>query len=134
MWIIILLLFLSILWCCGKNYASLKHRIRRWPGPLGLPYIGVLLKAGNLNVFHQTLTRWNTKYGKMFRFKLLGRRSVVLRSVSVMERALDSQKMTGRKSPFFQKYVLNDKGFAFANYEGKVPKMRELFIQVLTLR
>ena len=131
MWMIILLLCLSIIWCCRATSASLKRHMRRWPGPLGLPFIGVLLRAGNLGVFHQTLTRWNKKYGKMFRFKLLGRRSIVLRSVSVMERALDNKRLTGRKSPFFQKYVFNDKSFAFANYEGQVPKMRHMFIQVL---
>ena len=130
MWIIIPLLLLSIFWCCRKSYTSLQRHIRRWPGPLGLPFIGVLLKAGNLGVFHQTLTRWNKQYGKMFRFKLLGRRSIVLRSVSVVERALDNQRLTGRKSPFFQKYVFNDNSFAFASYEGKVPRLRELFVQV----
>lgn len=54
-----------------------------------------------------------------------------MRSASVMERALDNIKLTGRKAPFFQKYVFNDKSFAFANYEGKVPKMRHMFIQAL---
>ena len=129
MWTIIILLIFSIIWCCRQT--SFRRHIRRWPGPIGLPFIGILLKVGNLGSFHQTLTRWNKKYGKMFRFKILGQRSIVLRSASVMERALDNVKMTGRKAPFFQKYVFNDKSFAFANYDGMVPQMRNMFIRVL---
>ena len=129
MWFIIILVFFAIIWCCRRK--SVQRQFRRWPGPLGLPFVGILLKVGNLGVFHHTLTRWSKKYGKMFRFKLLGQRSIVLRSASVAQLALGNAKLTGRKPPFFQKYVFNDKSFAFANYEGNVPRLLQTFKHVL---
>ena len=129
MWIIIVLVFIAMIWCC--RLTSYRRQFRRWPGPLGLPFIGILLKIESFGRFHQTLTRWSKKYGKMFRIKILGQRSIVLRSASVTEKVLDNIRMTGRKSTFFQKYIFNDKSIGFASFEGRVPQLLNTFKHVL---
>ena len=129
MWIIIVPVFIAMIWCC--RLTSYRRQFRRWPGPLGLPFIGILLKIESFGRFHQTLTRWSKKYGKMFRIKILGQRSIVLRSASVTEKVLDNIRMTGRKSTFFQKYIFNDKSIGFASFEGRVPQLLNTFKHVL---
>jgi len=66
-------------------------------------------------------------YGRYFQFKLLGRRVVVLRSASIVQQAFEDVTMYDRKETFFQNYVFEGKGFAFAKYSRSVPELRQLF-------
>lgn len=109
-------------------YRYLQHRKRqRSEGPVGYPFFGILSQIGNFNVIHKTLTAIGKRYGRFFQFKLLGKKVVVLRSVSIVQTAFDDTDLVDRKETFFQQYVFNGKGFAFANYKNYVPELRSVF-------
>lgn len=114
---------------CGvTTYVRYVGRKRkRAPGPSGFPFLGILLELGPLNSLHKGLTSIGKSYGRYFQFKLLGKRVVVLRSASIVQQAFDNEDFDDRKETFFQKYVFEGKGFAFANYGRYVPELRELF-------
>jgi hypothetical protein len=109
-------------------YRYLKHRKqRRSEGPVGYPFFGILSQIGNFNVIHKTLTAIGQRYGRSFQFKLLGKKVVVLRSASIVQTAFNDADLVDRKETFFQQYVFNGKGFAFANYKNYVPELRSVF-------
>lgn len=107
------------------RYISRRRRLS--PGPVGYPFFGILSQIGNFNVIHKTLTKLGERYGRFFQFKIFGKKVVVLRSASVMQTALEDSSFMDRKETFFQKYVFNGKGFAFANYKNYVPELRHIF-------
>ena len=108
-------------------FRHLRRRSKWSPGPSGYPFIGILSLLGGYNIIHKTLTSFGKVYGKICQFKVLGRRSVVLRSASVVETALQNINSTNRSEPFFQYYVFKGKDFAFADYSKRVPDLREVF-------
>ncbi|KAL4218765.1 hypothetical protein ACF0H5_021352 [Mactra antiquata] len=109
------------------RYLRVKAKKKENNGPVGYPFIGILSQLGNFNVIHQTLTAIGKRYGRMFHFEVLGKKMVVLRTVSITEQALTDDRLTDRKETFFQRYIFNGKGFAFSNYANYVPELRELF-------
>ncbi|XP_045175059.2 cytochrome P450 2J4-like isoform X3 [Mercenaria mercenaria] len=104
-----------------------RRRKQQSPGPVGYPFFGILSQIGNFNVIHKTLTAIGKRYGRFFQFKLVGKNVVVLRSASIVQTAFDDANLVDRKETFFQKYVFNGKGFAFANYKNYVPELRNVF-------
>lgn len=105
----------------------LDRRRKRPPGPVGYPFIGIILDLLPMNSIHKALTSIGKSYGRHFQFNFLGKRVVVLRSASIIEQAFDDDTLDDRKETFFQKYVFDGKGFAFANYRSCVPELRQLF-------
>lgn len=125
--LMVLATILSCLYGISSLYRYLTHRRLPSPGPVGYPYFGILSQIGNFNVIHKTLTALGRRYGRFFQFKILGKNIVVLRSASIVETAFEDSSLTDRKETFFQKFVFNGKGFAFANYKNYVPELREIF-------
>ncbi|KAH3848549.1 hypothetical protein DPMN_090916 [Dreissena polymorpha] len=76
---------------------------------------------------YKTLTSIGKRYGRTFQFKQLGKRVVVLRTASIVHTAFENVHFDDRKQPFLQKYILNNSGFAFADYKSYVPELRALF-------
>lgn len=106
---------------------QLEKRRKLPPGPTGYPFLGLVGELLPLNSIHKALTAIGKSYGRHFQFNFLGKRVVVLRSASIVEKAFDDVTCDDRKETFFQNYVFNGKGFAFANYKKQVPELRALF-------
>jgi hypothetical protein len=72
------------------------------------------VKRGRLHMYFHQISR---KYGSITKFKLLRRNIYVLNSFDSVEKLLRvNEHANGRSSPFFQNYVLLNKGFSFSDF------------------
>ena len=119
--------WIFILFRCIPRLYRHSFIYQRLPRPRGYPIIGNLL---DLISIPQNLCSLRTTYQPACRVQFLDKKIVFLNSLKAINSVFIEQGdyTSDRPRYFFQKYVFENKGFGFDNYDARVAKQKLIFM------